>query len=133
MNWRRVVKMRGLPELTVDVGPAIPMLARNRLRGHEPQQDLLRDGPEADFGPASLKVHPGPNFPFACHSSRLTEGTGALSIVKCEMAISRRLTPTESNSNRQNALRFNGPGEYPSLGLSFLSSVSFPHVQYMPT
>ena len=49
------------------------------------------------------------------------------------MAISRRLTPTELNSNRQNALRFNGPGEYPSLGLSFLSSVSFPHVQYMPT
>src|ERR1035437_6232229 len=50
-----------------------------------------------------------------------------------DVGISRRLTPTESNSNRQNALRFNGPGEYPSLGLSFLSSVSFPHVQYMPT
>ena len=56
-----------------------------------------------------------------------------LTWIACDMTISRRLTPTESNSNRQNALRFNGPGEYPSLGLPFLSSVSFPHVQYMPT
>jgi hypothetical protein len=34
MNWRFVVKMRGLPELILDLGSAIPMLARNRLLGN---------------------------------------------------------------------------------------------------
>jgi hypothetical protein len=30
MNWRRIVKFRGLPVLTVDMGSAIPMLSKNR-------------------------------------------------------------------------------------------------------
>src|SRR5664280_2365157 len=48
---------------------------------------LIRpDLPEPDFGPSLLRVRPrGLDFPSARHSSRLTEGTGALDIIKCEM------------------------------------------------
>ena len=53
---------------------------------------LIRpDLPEPDFGPSLLRVRPrGLDFPSACHSSRLTEGTGALDIIKCEMEIYRQ-------------------------------------------
>ena len=37
------------------------------------------------------------------------------------------------NANRQNVLPSNCPGKYPPFKLSGLSSLSFPHVQYMPT
>lgn len=45
-----------------------------------------RNGPEEDFGPASLRVRPGA-VRFARHSPQLTEGTGALEFIKCDMPI----------------------------------------------